>query len=67
MAWGPKIWRNLDRVTLYGLCWRVWQTAAVPVTLLLVSRNFTPQLQGYYYTFARSGTPTAQRNGSLGI
>ena len=52
MAWGTKIWRNLDRVTLYGLCWRVWQTAAMPVTLLLVSREFTPQLQGYYYTFA---------------
>ena len=52
MAWGPKVWRNLDRVVIYGLCWRVWQTAAVPVTLLLVSLNFTPQLQGYYYTFA---------------
>jgi hypothetical protein len=31
---------------------RAWQLLAGPITLLLVARHFTPELQGFYYTFA---------------
>jgi hypothetical protein len=29
-----------------------WQLLAEPITLLLIARFFTPELQGFYYTFA---------------
>lgn len=42
---------EVDRAVLFGLLTRVWQMIAVPVTLFLISTRFTPELQGYYYTF----------------
>ncbi len=40
-----------DRAVLFALLVRVWGMASGPVTLLIVARSFTPEVQGYYYTF----------------
>lgn len=40
----------LDRATKFALAGRLWQVIAGPITLVLISRNFTPAVQGYYYT-----------------
>lgn len=31
---------------------RGWQLSTGPITLVLIARNLTPEVQGYYYTFA---------------
>lgn len=36
----------------YGILWRGWQLVAVPAMLYLISVRFSPELQGYHYTFA---------------
>jgi hypothetical protein len=42
---------EVDRAVLYVLAGRVWLIPQTLVTLLLVSRCLTAELQGYYYTF----------------
>jgi hypothetical protein len=42
---------GVDRVVAYGLLTRLWQAAGGAVSLLLISHYFSPELQGYYYTF----------------
>lgn len=41
----------MDRAVFYGFLTRIWGIAAAPVTALLIAGKFTPQIQGYYYTF----------------
>lgn len=43
---------EIDRAVFFALLNRAWQLLAGAVTLLLIARFFTPELQGYYYTFA---------------
>ena len=43
---------EVDRAVLFGLLAKFWGLAAGPVTALLIATKFTPELQGYYYTFA---------------
>jgi hypothetical protein len=43
---------EVDRAVFYSVAARAWQFVAGPVTLLLIVSYFTPQLQGYFYTFA---------------
>ena len=40
------------KATLYAMANRVWGSAAGLVTIFLVGGFFSPELQGYYYTFA---------------
>lgn len=42
---------GMDRATFYGVSTKIWGVAGAPVTALLIARSFTPQIQGYYYTF----------------
>jgi len=42
---------EVDRAVFFGLLTRIWQMLAVPVAALLIASQFTPELQGYYYTF----------------
>ena len=42
---------EVDRAVFFSLSARVWQFFAGPVTMLLIVQYFTPELQGYYYTF----------------
>ena len=42
----------IDRPVFFGLADKVWLIMAGPVTMILIATCFTPELQGYYYTFA---------------
>lgn len=44
--------RGVDRATALAFATRVTQLVAAPVTLVLIARGFSPDVQGYYYTFA---------------
>lgn len=52
-SWPRRLLNRLeiDRATFYSLLVRVWQLTAGPVTMLLIARHFSAELQGYYYTF----------------
>ena len=43
---------EVDRAVFFGLLARIWGICAGPVTAILIATRFTPELQGYYYTFA---------------
>lgn len=43
---------ELDRAVALALFARAWQALAGPVTLVLIAQHMTPEMQGYYYTFA---------------
>jgi len=43
---------HLDRATLFALMQRLWLIGSGPLTALLITLYFTPEVQGYYYTFA---------------
>ena len=49
----PRIARALDvdRAVSLGLLASIWSAAAGPLTALIIAVAFSPQLQGYYYTF----------------
>lgn len=42
---------DIDLSVALALSLRFWQAAAGAVTLLLIARYFSPELQGYYYAF----------------
>jgi hypothetical protein len=42
----------LDRPVTYTLLTRAWQAVAGVVTIVLIAKNFTPEVQGFFYTFA---------------
>jgi len=43
---------QMTRATVYGIATVSWRALAGPVTAILIMTRFTPELQGYYYTFA---------------
>ncbi len=42
---------HVDRAVIFVLLTRGWQFLSGPVTLLVIARYFTPEVQGFYYTF----------------
>jgi hypothetical protein len=42
---------NLDRAALYAMLFRSLGIVTGPITVLVIAAAFTPELQGYYYTF----------------
>lgn len=42
---------EVDRAVFYAIVQRGWQFVAGPVTLLLIARHFSAEVQGFYYTF----------------
>ncbi|MFP5504079.1 MAG: hypothetical protein ACLGIN_16460, partial [Candidatus Sericytochromatia bacterium] len=42
----------MDRAVGYTLLGRAWQLVAGPVTLFLIALSFSPEVQGFYYTFS---------------
>jgi len=42
---------GVDRAVFWGILTKFWAIIVGPVTLLFVAFRFSPQLQGYYYTF----------------
>jgi hypothetical protein len=43
---------EVDQAVFYALCLRGWQFLAGPVSVVLIGLYFTPETQGFYYTFA---------------
>jgi len=43
---------GLDQAIVFTLLTRAWQALAGLVTLLLIAKFFTPEIQGFYYTFS---------------
>lgn len=41
-----------DQAVSFGILTRIWSLGAGPLTALLIATRFTPEIQGYYYTFA---------------
>jgi len=44
-------WIEVDRAVAHALSGRILQMFAGPVTLLIIAHYFTPEVQGFYYTF----------------
>jgi len=42
---------QIDRAVFFGLLSRIWGLAAGGVTAILIAAYFSPEIQGYYYTF----------------
>jgi hypothetical protein len=42
---------EIDQAILFGILARVWGLIAGTVTILLITSHFSPEVQGYYYTF----------------
>lgn len=43
---------EVDRATFFSIAARVWQLLAGPVSMVLITVSFTPEVQGFYYMFA---------------
>jgi len=43
---------DIDRAVFFGLLTRIWGLCAGPITAVFIVAYFTPEIQGYYYTFA---------------
>jgi len=43
---------SLDKAVFFGLLTRAWNVFAGFITTLLILKKFTPEIQGYYYTFS---------------
>ena len=53
-SWPRRLLNRLevDRAVFFAVLARGWQLAAGPVSLLLIAAFFSPELQGWYYTFS---------------
>ena len=43
---------RIDRAVFYGISVRVWSAIAGPISALMIAAYFSPEIQGFYYTFA---------------
>ena len=42
---------EINSAVVYGIVANCWRVISGPVTILLIATRFSPELQGYYYTF----------------
>src|SRR5262245_66110501 len=47
-----RSWLRPGAAVVYAVLARSWQALAGVVTLLVIGRFFSPEIQGYYYTFS---------------
>ena len=50
-----RSWLNFlefDRTVLFGIITKLWMVGSGPITVLLILRFFTEEIQGFHYTFA---------------
>jgi hypothetical protein len=55
MSFVPEVFLRLtrvDRAVRFSVSARIWQLVSAAVTLILIARYFSVELQGFYYTFA---------------
>lgn len=66
-SWPRRMLNRLevDRAVFYALALRGWQLAGGIVSMLLIGAFFSPEVQGYYYTF--SGLVALQSFFELGL
>lgn len=53
--WLLRRWLNrleVDRAVFYAIATRAWQFLAGPISMVVIATCYTPELQGYFYTFA---------------
>ncbi|MGK2857227.1 MAG: hypothetical protein ACSLFQ_08475, partial [Thermoanaerobaculia bacterium] len=43
---------GVSRAVLYAIAVRGWQLLAGPITVVVIARFYSPELQGFYYAFA---------------
>jgi O-antigen/teichoic acid export membrane protein len=43
---------QVDRAVAFSVLTRVWLLMTAPITLILIGRYFSPEVQGFYYTFS---------------
>ena len=43
---------EVDRAVFFAIATRAWQFLAGPISIVVIAEFFSPELQGYYYTFA---------------
>lgn len=43
---------GFDRAVSFGIMARVWSLFAGPVTIMIIATGFSPEQQGFYYTFS---------------
>lgn len=43
---------EVDRAVFFGLLSKAWGMVITPITALLIAKKFSPEVQGYYYTFS---------------
>lgn len=44
-------WAKIDRAVMLGILTSLRGFVTGPITMLLIARHYSPQMQGYYYTF----------------
>ena len=42
---------EVDQAVIFVLLNRGWQILTMPATLFLIAKHFSPEVQGFYYTF----------------
>jgi len=45
-------WLEIDRAVLFAITGKIWNLPAGLITALLIAAFFSPEVQGYYYTFS---------------
>src|ERR1035441_10400772 len=45
-------WAGIDKPLFFILCGKVWTLFSGPISIYLISRCFSAEEQGYYYTFS---------------
>lgn len=43
---------EVDQAVFYAVCQRIWQFLAGPISVVMIGTFFSPEMQGYFYTFA---------------
>lgn len=54
LTWAIQLLRlaQVNRAVAYGIVANGWRFIAGPVSMILIGTRFTPEVQGYYYTFS---------------
>ena len=55
-----------NAAVIYGMAGRLWLVLTGPVTIVVLASQFTPQVQGYFFTFVSWRPPASSRNWGLG-
>jgi hypothetical protein len=43
---------EVDQAVFYSLCLRMWQFVTGPISVVMIGTFFSPEVQGYFYTFS---------------